>query len=246
MRFRCLPISCFLLSFALQACGKDASCAEVIFEGLPFTVCETTSVSDIRLFLRDEAGEILGDFDGVKAELEGAGLQLDFAMNAGMYHADRSAVGLYIENGVQQSKLNVNKGPGNFHMLPNGVFWISAEGSGVTSADNFKSSDVVYATQSGPMLVIDNDLHPSFREDSTSFRIRNGVGQTADGQVFFVKSDLLVNFHTFARLFRDELGTPNALYLDGTVSKLYSSDLKRNDTGHQMGPIIAVVQPRSQ
>jgi hypothetical protein len=28
-----------------------------------------------------------------------------------------------------------------------------------------------------------------------------------------------VNFHGFARLFRDHLGTPNALYLDGVVSR---------------------------
>ena len=36
---------------------------------------------------------------------------------------------------------------------------------------------------------------------------------------------LRVNFHDFGRLFRDRLGVPNALYLDGKVSRLHAPPL---------------------
>ena len=236
-------LSLLLCNLALQACAKEESCIEIIFEGQPFTVCKTTSAADIRLFHKNEQGRVFGDFATVNKTLKTSERALAFAVNGGMYHADRSPVGLYIEDGIQTSRLSTNSGPGNFHMLPNGVFWIGQGVSGVISAEGFDPANVVYATQSGPMLVIEGELHPDFGEKSKSFRLRNGVGQTAMGEVYFVKSELPVNFHTFARLFRDELKTPNALYLDGTVSKLYSDNLNRNDTGHKMGPIIGVIKP---
>jgi uncharacterized protein YigE (DUF2233 family) len=93
------------------------------------------------------------------------------------------------------------------------------------------------------MLVIDGQLHPELNPDGTSLRRRNGVGVSADGEeVFFVISDAPVNFHSFARLFRDELHTPNALYLDGAVSKVYVPALERNEAGLDMGPIVGVVR----
>ena len=45
-------------------------------------------------------------------------------MNGGMYHPDRAPVGLYIEDGTEQARLILSEGPGNFGLLPNGVFCI--------------------------------------------------------------------------------------------------------------------------
>ena len=42
-------------------------------------------------------------------------------MNAGMYHADYSPVGLYVSDGEQSHDLVTAGGAGNFGMLPNGV-----------------------------------------------------------------------------------------------------------------------------
>ena len=72
-------------------------------------------------------------------------------------------------------------------------------------ADVFETLDFVkqapdcsFATQSGPMLVIDGDLHPRFLPDSTSRFIRNGVGTSADGsKAIFVISNNTVTFHEF-------------------------------------------------
>ncbi len=93
------------------------------------------------------------------------------------------------------------------------------------------------------MLVIDGELHPRFIDGGTSRYVRNGVGVTADGTVVAVISDGPVNFHTFGRFFRDRLGTPNALYLDGNISRLYAPELGRNDLGLPMGPILGAVVP---
>jgi uncharacterized protein YigE (DUF2233 family) len=42
--------------------------------------------------------------------------------------------------------------------------------------------------------------------------------------VVFAVSEAPVNFHGFARLFRDELGCRDALFLDGTISQFYFDD----------------------
>ena len=41
---------------------------------------------------------------------------------------------------------------------------------------------------------------------------------------------------------RDQLGAADALYLDGTVSRLYAPALNRDDGGTDMGPIVAIVR----
>jgi uncharacterized protein YigE (DUF2233 family) len=69
------------------------------------------------------------------------------------------------------------------------------------------------------------------------------VGVRANGrEVILAISDTRVNFHHFARFFRDALGVANALYLDGRVSKLYAPELGRTDVGTPMGPILGTVK----
>ena len=87
------------------------------------------------------------------------------------------------------------------------------------------------------MLVIDGKLHPRFLPDSSSRYIRNGVGTTASGdRAVFVISRNAVTLHDFASFFRDALELPQALYLDGNVSRLYAPELGRADWGPPDGP----------
>jgi uncharacterized protein YigE (DUF2233 family) len=51
-----------------------------------------------------------------------------------------------------------------------------------------------------------------------------------------------VNFHGFARLFRDELGCRDALFLDGTISQFYLDD-DGNGGGSYAGAPAFMVKP---
>jgi uncharacterized protein YigE (DUF2233 family) len=234
-----------VFSFAL-ACASPAlaACRTTAIEHASYVICEFKAADGIELFLRDAQGTTLGQFDRVREALQTRGRQLVFAMNAGMYHEDRSPVGLYVENGSELKRLSTADGPGNFSMKPNGVFYIDGKTAGVVETKAFLKRKLrpQFATQSGPMLVIDGKLHPRFLKDSTSRNRRNGVG-VKGSKVIFALADTPVTFDEFARVFRDVLKTPNALYLDGSISRLYAPDINRNDIGFPMGPIVAVSAP---
>lgn len=240
MRAICL----LLILLYLPDPARATVCHAAQFDGADFTICEVDLTrEDLRLFLRDDAGEVLGQFSRINAML-GPDQRLDFATNGGMFHEDRGPVGLYVENGQQGHRIITSAGPGNFGLLPNGVFCIQQGAALVVESRQFAANPPAcrFATQSGPMLVIDGALHPRFLADGTSLNIRNGVGvDTAGTRVYFAISDDAVNFHNFARLFRDYLGVGNALYLDGRVSRLYAPAIGRNDFGFWLGPILGTV-----
>ena len=223
-------------------------CESVEYDGARYTICRVDAAKqDIRLFWTDpEDGKTLGTFRNVDQLLEKSGEILTLGMNAGMYHPDRRPVGHFVENGEVQAPLITADGPGNFGLLPNGVFCVSDAKARVVESRRFdrERPNCRFATQSGPMLVIDGALHPRFLPDSDSTFIRNGVGVAADGRtVWFVISEGPVNFHAFGSLFRDHLKTPQALYFDGNISRLYAPGIGRQDAGFPMGPIVGVVAP---
>jgi uncharacterized protein YigE (DUF2233 family) len=229
----------------LPLAAGAATCRDTTFEGASYTLCEVTGADDLRLFHSGPEGAH-GSFRAVDAALATEGKALGFAMNAGMYHRDLAPVGLYIENGVQSAGIVTRDGPGNFGLLPNGVFcW--GDRFHVIESRAFKAEPPAcrFATQSGPMLVIDGKLHPKLLPESDSTYVRNGVGVSADGaRAVFAISNQAVNFHAFARLFRDALGLPDALYFDGNISRLYAPELSRHDAGFPMGPIVGTVIPK--
>ncbi|MQY41750.1 hypothetical protein GG681_03800 [Epibacterium sp. SM1969] len=223
-----------------------AECRDISYNDNRYTVCEVDATREqLKLFLADQNGAIHGHFSRLEAALEAAGQKLTFATNAGMYHADRAPVGLYVEEGREYMHLVPNAGPGNFGLLPNGVFCIRDGRADVIETLAFRDNDTQCrnASQSGPMLVIEGKLHPRFLPDSTSRYVRNGVGTSADGsRAVFVISRNAVTFHQFGSLFRDHLKLPNALYFDGNISRLHAPQIGRSDAGFMMGPIVGVVE----
>ena len=230
-----------LVALCLPGMAQAVTCRDDIFEDASYSVCEVAPGEDLRLFLNGPDGPY-GSFAALVTGLEPTGLTLDFAMNAGMFHEDLAPVGLYIENFQQKARIVTSDGPGNFGLLPNGVFCVG-DSFAVIESRAFKAAPPAcrYATQSGPMLVIDGALHPSFVRESDSYNYRNGVGVAEDGRAIFVISNDAANFHAFARYFRDIVGVKNALFLDGSVSRLYAPELDRDDIGFPIGPIIGVV-----
>ncbi|MDT8327070.1 MAG: phosphodiester glycosidase family protein [Roseovarius sp.] len=232
--------------------GGAATCEAATYAKQGYTVCAVDLVKDdLRLFLNDpETGKPLGSFANIDRQLQAEGRRLVFGMNAGMYHADRRPVGLYVEDGRLIAPLVTREGPGNFGLLPNGVFCLRDGRADVIESLRFEreAPECRDASQSGPMLVIDGALHPRFLRDSDSRYIRNGVGTSEDGRrAWFVISDSPVNFYTFGSFFRDHLKLSQALYFDGKVSRLYAPGLERFDLGFPMGPMVGVVaKPAAQ
>jgi uncharacterized protein YigE (DUF2233 family) len=218
-------------------------CSPVAYEGASYVVCTLDLRRfSLKLFLRGADGEPYGDLGRLVRSPEGNALV--FAMNAGMYDTGRLPVGLYIENGRTLKGANTANGRGNFHLKPNGVFYAADELAGVMETERFlrlrPRADI--ATQSGPMLVIEARIHPKFSEDSSSRKMRNGVGVRDPHTVVFAISDEPITFGAFAHLFKDGLNCPNALFLDGSISSLYAPSLGRFDTFMPAGPIIGAVE----
>lgn len=234
-----------LMALGLAAPAAAQDCRDQKDGNIGYTVCEVDMTeADLRLFLNNEAGELYGQFGTIDQVLGGSGKKLSFAMNAGMYHDDRSPVGYYVEDGNEVMHVVPGPGPGNFGLVPNGVFCIRDMRADVIETLVFLEGNPVcsYATQSGPMLVIDGEIHPRFLPDGTSRFVRNGVGTTADGKrAVFVMSRHPVTFYEFGSFFRDKLELPSALYFDGKVSRLFAPNLGRNDPGFRLGPIVGVV-----
>jgi len=225
-------------------------CAQRSFEGTMFSVCRfDTAKDELRLAWRGRSGGALRSLAALEGELGRDARRVRFAMNAGMYDEAGAPIGIYVERGKELKKLNLNSGPGNFHLKPNGVFAAEADGRvSVTASSRFRSMVRApqWATQSGPMLVIDGKIHPKFDANGRSHYIRNRVGVRDARTALFVISEEPVSFGRFARLFRDALGCANALYFDGSVSSLWEPGADRQDATSDLGPMVAVLAKRTE
>jgi len=222
----------------------------------------------IEVHCKGRDGKVLGNLGRLKAHIEDAntnsrGRRLILGMNAGMYLESPQGhpMGLLVVDGHAgccrsaghgdtpgHGRLLLNRGSAknaNFYIQPNGVFYVTRDGkAGIcTSRGYLKRSKVQWATQSGPMLIVNGQINQSraFSPSSNSLYIRNGVGIRKDGHVVFAISNRPVNFHQFAQYMLRE-GCYNALYLDGGVSAMYCPRLGRLNTGRKLGPMLAVIE----
>ena len=183
----------------------------------------TTSPKNISFYHNNAKGIPYSNFKTLQTYLSSQNKHLKFAMNGGMYLRDLSPQGLYIEKGKQIKNVDrAQNAYGNFYMQPNGIFYITKDKKAlVTPTKKFKYNDNInYATQSGPMLVIDGQIHHKFMPNSKNVHIRNGVGILPNGDLLFAISSHKINFYNFATFFKQH-GCKNALYLDGFVSRIY-------------------------
>lgn len=199
---------------------------------------------ELKIYWKDDEGNIMKSLSNLNDYLAKKNTNLLFAMNGGMYMEDFSPLGLYIENGKQIRKINrIQNAYGNFYMQPNGVFLIRKNGrTEILTTPNYKSSEgVLYATQSGPMLLVNNNINSKFTKGSKNLQIRNGVGVTKDHKTIFIISELPVSLYDFAAKFK-ALGCEQALFLDGAISATYIKGKRTKDMHINNGVLIGITQ----
>lgn len=246
---RCLPwLALILATLLASACGhagqNGVQSRAVQFDKLPFRVVRIhLDKARLQLFWRNpDTGEAFASIAALEHWGKRHGRHLLFATNAGIYDSKHAPLGLFVENGETLVPLNTSHGNprhGNFSLLPNGVFSIDTKGRAAirtTRAWRQSREETRLATQSGPMLVIGGKINPQFKADSSSVKWRSGVCVHSSDEAVFAISQAPVNFHTFARLFRDKLDCRDALYLDGTLSQVFVDD-------EHYGPPAFMVKP---
>lgn len=242
-----------LLIFTLSACQNHTpNICQHHKQPFDMDICQISAKDSqhLHLFWQDSKQQNLSTFNNLTQFIHHnhPNQQLIFAMNAGMYDDKYAPIGYTVIDKQSVTPINLRQDEGNFYLKPNGVFYWHKDGFFIEESEQFakKSSNlsIDYATQSGPMLVIDGKLHPAFHANSSSLKIRNGVGVNCHNHTTaFVISREPVNFYDFASLFKDKLRCQNALFLDGGVaSALYSHELHKNDLIH-MAVMIGYLRP---
>ena len=200
--------------------------------------------ANVEFFWKTDAGENFGSIENLKNYAEQNGKRLRFAMNGGMYQADGKPLGLYIENGKIITPLNTRRAAeGNFYLQPNGVFYVTNERAAfVVETEKFQPSDnIKFATQSGPLLLVDGAINQNFNSDSPNLNVRNGVCVLENSKMIFAISRRETNFYDFAAYFKS-LGCRSALYLDGFVSRMYAPEKNITQTDGNFGVIIGIIE----
>ena len=221
---------------------------ELDFSGFTFDICRVKlGKGDFRIdvYYRED-DENFRSIGAIRQKIKEEGDSIIYAINGGMYNGRFEPVGLYVENGEEFFPLNLMDGYGNFYLKPNGVFMVGDKGARIMESSLYPEirDSVIFATQSGPLLVIDGEYHYAFNDTSPNTFVRTGVGVAAPDEILFGVSDREVNFYTFASLFREALECKNALYLDGNIYRVFSPEQDRIDTTGNLGVFIGVTKTK--
>ena len=228
-----------LISIGFLALSKN----EIVEDELFISYIVNPKKQNLEFFWKNEKGENFKNAENLISWLKSKNKKLLFSTNGGMYKKDNSPQGLFIENKIVKSEIDTSNGNGNFYLKPNGVFYLTTDKNPMIckTEDFVNNGKIKYATQSGPMLVIDGEIHTAFKKNSTNLNIRNGVGILPNNQIVFAISKKEINFYDFAEYFKN-LGCKNALYLDGFVSRTYLPEKNWRQIDGNFGVIIGVTE----
>jgi uncharacterized protein YigE (DUF2233 family) len=230
------------LTAALVFLTFDAASAQTVSGERMLAYSVDLEKQSVEFYWKDDSGALFGNFRRLKDWLGRRHKRLVFAMNGGMFKADRSPVGLFVQHGVLLAPLDTASGGGNFYLKPNGVLYITKERKAVICPTGDYHGRAEWATQSGPMLLIKGAIHPGFTRGSTNVNIRNGVGVLPDGRLLFAMSRTPINFYDLAEYFSVQ-GCQDALYLDGFISRTWLPAENWEQTDGDLGVMIAVTAP---
>ena len=228
-----------LISIGFLALSKN----EIVEDELFISYIVNPKKQNLEFFWKNEKGEHFKNAENLISWLKSKNKKLLFSTNGGMYKKDNSPQGLYVEKTITKSEIDTSNGNGNFYLKPNGIFYLTTDKNPIIcKTEDFVNNGMIkYATQSGPMLVIDGEIHAAFKKNSTNLNIRNGVGILPNNQIIFAISKKKINFYDFAEYFK-KLGCKKALYLDGFVSRTYLPEKNWKQIDGNFGVIIGVTE----
>jgi uncharacterized protein YigE (DUF2233 family) len=169
----------------------------------------------------------------------------DIVFNGGMFKPNGDPLGGFFSKKYFNRLDTSTYGYGNFYIQPNGVFCKVDNSIQVITTSTYLGLDTSktnFLTQSGPMLLVDGIINSNFSMISENRNLRNGVGMTSSGEIFFINSLEEITFFDLAKEFK-KLGCVNALYLDGFVSD-YKFPGKSSFNHCKLGPKIVIFKKK--
>src|SRR5262245_30038946 len=108
------------------ALADTRPCHSMEYESTAYIICEVDlRRHTVRLYWNRPHGTPYAYLSALPRDPEGGAGRLLFATNAGMFDSKLKPVGLYVQQGRELVHANTKSAKGNFHMKPNGIFYIS-------------------------------------------------------------------------------------------------------------------------
>ena len=211
----------------LQPLAAGGAYANFTFHNVRYGVYRADPAK-LTLHWKNAKGTPYAGLGTLRRSLEAEGKRVIFLTNAGIYSANDTPAGLWVENGQTLIPLNTRNGKGNFHVQPNGVFYIENGRAHIKTTATYQMvpHHPQWAFQSGPILILDGQINRRFNQTHSSPHKRNAVCTTGDGGLYFILSENYGFDGEWPSLYRfaaalQHIGCTQALYLDGTLSTWY-------------------------
>lgn len=229
---------------SLSRAAPKSSVRQLEYNGTRFSVASIDLRSfTLKMFWKNPQGKPFASLGALEQYLQIHKQRLVLAMNAGIFDTQLSPLGLHIERGQILRPLKTRRsGYGNFYLQPNGVFFLDKSGAHILETLEYQRQNpkALEATQSGPLLVEHSKIHPAFRPNSLNRLPRNAIGVSDRNTIHLVIADNWVNFDDLARFMRDKLKCTDALYLDGSISKMRVP--RTRDEDGEFAGMIAILE----
>lgn len=246
IRFALFMLFCPLLSKAATFTPVDGGAWRFQFyKSVNYMIFKANPENTILLWQNDQQKNY-AEMRKAKEALKKQGKQVSMMMNAGIFDPEYRPAGLWIENGKTLRPLNTRKGKGNFHIQPNGVFYLKGKQAGIMTTQAWQKANIKpdFALQSGPMLLIDGQINSRFYKEQHSPYKRNAVCITKNKELYFIITTAYQeewpHFYRFAEALRS-FGCYQALYLDGTLSNYYLTGVSNTFHWKEFAGMIAVL-----
>lgn len=146
-----------------------------------------------------------------------------FLTTASIVDSNCLPIGLYVYNKKLMKNIEAADGTGNFFLKPNGALLITDKDVIVCQTSEINNhQNITYGIQSGPMLIINSQIHPQFNPNSNNKHIRSAVGKykNKNGEDFivFAISQEEVTFFEIAQFFNKQYNCSNALCIESEGS----------------------------